>query len=163
MKRLTLRFGLLFLGIILLISSFFPSAQESNNSSGLLGFGIIFILLGLLFVTRSSLLGFGNDLQTINGIGTTLYGKSNLNQGDNSYITTKWYVFFWFPIIPLVSYRVIMGETKSTGTYGFSIVTGTKSNIQMKDVPMNKTQIIKTYLKAYSLVALMVIFLYLIS
>ena len=42
-----------------------------------------------------------------NGIGTTIYGKREVNPEDGSYIVTKWFTVLYFPIIPLGSYRVI--------------------------------------------------------
>ena len=46
-------------------------------------------------------------LHTINGIGTTLYGRSNYDPHSNSYETTRYFVFFAIPIFPLGRYRVI--------------------------------------------------------
>ncbi len=46
-------------------------------------------------------------MSTINGIGTTFYGRARLEAG---YITTKWIVIFYIPIIPLSSY-VVYGES----------------------------------------------------
>lgn len=46
------------------------------------------------------------------GIGTALYGKRDF-KADGSYLTTKWIVAFWIPIIPLCSYRV---RERSTGS-----------------------------------------------
>jgi hypothetical protein len=43
--------------------------------------------------------------QTFNGFGTTIYGKRNLGP-DGSFLTTKWVVLFWVPLIPLRSLRV---------------------------------------------------------
>ncbi|HLG99278.1 MAG TPA: hypothetical protein VKX49_23405 [Bryobacteraceae bacterium] len=43
--------------------------------------------------------------QTFNGFGTKLYGKRR-PAPDGSFLTTKWVVFFWIPLIPLKSYRV---------------------------------------------------------
>jgi len=46
-------------------------------------------------------------LGAIYGIGTTLYGHSNYNFEPNCYETTRYFVFFGIPIIPLGRYRVI--------------------------------------------------------
>jgi hypothetical protein len=48
-----------------------------------------------------------NDMFRFNGIGTTIYGKREVNPEDGSYIVTKWFTVLYFPIIPLGSYRVI--------------------------------------------------------
>jgi hypothetical protein len=43
--------------------------------------------------------------QTFNGFGTKIYGKRQF-RADGSFLTTKWIVFFWIPLIPLKSLRV---------------------------------------------------------
>jgi hypothetical protein len=149
MNKLILRFGLLILGILFCVIPYYFSISEGITVILVL-FGIPFILIGLLIATRSSMLGFGKNLQTINGIGTTLYGKSNFEQNNQSYVTTKWLVFLWLPIIPLASYKVIKGEIKSK-------FMGTETPYQMIDMPMNKTQIIKTYSITYGLIILLII------
>ena len=49
---------------------------------------------------------------SLNGIGTTYLGVRW--QPDGTYITTKWVVFVWVPIVPLGSVRVIEGDIGST-------------------------------------------------
>jgi hypothetical protein len=44
-----------------------------------------------------------------NGFGTTIYGKRDF-LADGSFITTKWVIFFWIPIIPLSSMRVRLAK-----------------------------------------------------
>lgn len=44
-------------------------------------------------------------MQSINGIGTTLYGKKD-KRDDGSYVATQWFIFLYIPVIPLHSYRV---------------------------------------------------------
>jgi hypothetical protein len=43
--------------------------------------------------------------RSFNGFGTAIYGKRDF-LADGSYVTTKWVVFFWIPILPLSSMRV---------------------------------------------------------
>ena len=43
---------------------------------------------------------------TFYGIGTTLYGRSNFDSNSGSYETTRYFVVFGIPIIPLTRYRV---------------------------------------------------------
>ena len=43
--------------------------------------------------------------ETFNGFGTMIYGKRN-PEPDGSFLTTKWVVCFWIPLIPLRSLRV---------------------------------------------------------
>lgn len=45
-------------------------------------------------------------LSTTNGWGTTLYGRSNYHKGTDSYLTTRYLVACWIPLIPLGRYRV---------------------------------------------------------
>jgi hypothetical protein len=40
-----------------------------------------------------------------NGFGTTIYGKRDF-WPDGSYITTKWVILFWIPLVPVISMRV---------------------------------------------------------
>lgn len=48
-------------------------------------------------------------LHTVNGIGTTLYGKHKPNQ-DGLYVATLWFVFVFLPIFPLAAYVVRKGQ-----------------------------------------------------
>jgi hypothetical protein len=72
-----------------------------------------------------------------NGIGTTIYGKRDLDPADGSYIVTKWFTFIYFPVIPLGSYRVI--KEKQAFLAGFP-------KYQMREAPLNTRQIMLTYL-----------------
>jgi hypothetical protein len=47
------------------------------------------------------------SLSTINGIGCTLYGSSDHNVSNGSYIATYYFIFFAIPIFPISRYRVI--------------------------------------------------------
>jgi hypothetical protein len=55
---------------------------------------------------------------SVNGIGTKYYGKAE-RWPDGSYITTKWIVLFFVPILPLGSFRVkrISGDGFFRGEY----------------------------------------------
>src|SRR3954468_17345776 len=77
-------------------------------------------------------------MQTFNGIGTTMYGKREVNPEDGSYIVTKWFVLIFFPIVPLGSYRVIK-EKQSFFHGGFP-------KYQMTEVQLNRRQVVNTYL-----------------
>ncbi|MBI3730957.1 MAG: hypothetical protein HY254_21825 [Burkholderiales bacterium] len=70
--------------------------------------------------------------RTINGIGTTFYGKCKFN-ADHSFITTKWVVLVFIPIIPLASYRFIE-ESSST----FEVVDS--------DLPLELMQVLRIWL-----------------
>lgn len=43
---------------------------------------------------------------TFNGIGTMYYGKADYDEQDRSYTATKWFVFWYIPLIPIRSYRL---------------------------------------------------------
>ena len=47
------------------------------------------------------------SLCTINGFGVTLYGNTDKNPSDGSYMATYYLVFFFVPVLPLARYRVI--------------------------------------------------------
>jgi len=44
-----------------------------------------------------------------NGFGTTIYGKRDF-LSDESFVTTKWVIFFYVPLLPLCSMRVRLAE-----------------------------------------------------
>jgi len=46
------------------------------------------------------------SLSTFNGIGARFYGRRDFDAETNSYITVHWFVFLYFPIIPLACYRI---------------------------------------------------------
>jgi tetratricopeptide (TPR) repeat protein len=50
-------------------------------------------------------LGKAPTMQTVNGIGTMLYGRYNPN-ADGLYIATLWFVFVFLPVFPLAAYVV---------------------------------------------------------
>lgn len=47
---------------------------------------------------------------SVNGIGSTLYGKADQHD-DGSYIATEWFTFFFVPVLPICSYRLIKTRT----------------------------------------------------
>ena len=75
---------------------------------------------------------------SFNGFGTTIYGKREVDRADGSYIATKWMIALFFPIIPVGSYRVIKEKQK--------FLTSNSPRYHMTPVPLNKTQVINTYL-----------------
>jgi len=83
-----------------------------------------------------------------NGIGTTIYGKREVNPEDGSYIVTEWFTVIYFPIIPLGSYRVI--KVKQNFFAG-------SPKYQMRDAPLSVKQIIFTYAAWSSIPAAMVV------
>ncbi|SFQ35886.1 hypothetical protein SAMN05216190_1842 [Pseudomonas borbori] len=47
------------------------------------------------------------SLSSFNGIGVTLYGRTDKYPSDGSYMATYYFVFFFIPIFPIARYRVI--------------------------------------------------------
>jgi hypothetical protein len=47
------------------------------------------------------------SLFTFNGIGVTLYGSTDVDSANGSYLSTYYFVFFFIPILPICRYRVI--------------------------------------------------------
>jgi hypothetical protein len=47
------------------------------------------------------------SLSTVNGIGAMMYGATDRDSEDGSYLTTYYFVVFFLPIVPLARYRVI--------------------------------------------------------
>ncbi|MDR0606014.1 MAG: hypothetical protein LBG80_17130 [Bacteroidales bacterium] len=84
---------------------------------------------------------------TINGIGTKLYGRAD-EDSKGAYTATKWVVFLFFPIIPICSYRVLSEED---GIFS--------SKYQLIPVPLNKRQVLRTYLAAFSILILLFAFI----
>lgn len=84
-------------------------------------------------------------METLNGLGVTLYGKKDINKSDASYTATKWFVIAFLPIIPLGSYRVKRGEN-SFGIPEGKLLPGTSTDFYMEKIKLDWLQIIKTYL-----------------
>lgn len=80
------------------------------------------------------------------GIGTRLYGDSDYNYDEHTYITTKWITIFFIPILPLKSYKVIRESRIKTKFYAFP--PGFSQSTEFILVPEEKLywrQILKTY------------------
>lgn len=84
-------------------------------------------------------------MYSINGTGTTLYGKTDTNPNDKSYIATEWLIVLFLPIVPIASYRVWKEKT----TLSASLGAGFKTDYRMEKVKINYRQIIKTYLATW--------------
>ena len=74
---------------------------------------------------------------SVNGIGTTIYGKREEDARDNSYITTKWFIILFFPIFPLGSYRVIKNKPE--------FLSLARTKYQMTKVALNWDQVRNIY------------------
>lgn len=82
---------------------------------------------------------------TVNMIGTTYYGMRILP--DGTYITTKWFVFIYVPIIPVASVRVLEASPPhgGVGFYGQSMT--------VQRVPLDKGMVFKMYAWMVAIVA----------
>jgi hypothetical protein len=72
--------------------------------------------------------------ESINGFGTGIYGKRDFHP-DGSFLTTKWIIFFWLPIIPLKSMRLLRSSPRrASGSFGvgwsteYEVLTETHPN-----------------------------------
>ena len=94
----------------------------------------------------------------IMGFGTILYGSRSKNKEDNSYIATRWITLFYLPIIPLGSYRVILGNQRG-------IIVGAQVGYQSTErIKLDSKQVVNTYLLWYlPILAIVVFFVWLSS
>ncbi|SRR5712692_9322956 len=76
---------------------------------------------------------------TLNGFGTSFYGKRDLAE-DGSYITTTWITALWVPLLPLRSYRV-----RPVGK-GTNVVVHSSQSYQTMRVPLCWPQVRNVYL-----------------
>ena len=102
-------------------------------------------------------------MYTVNGIGTTLIGKTKRQgvapgrdpdfergvYGDYSYQAVKWFTFFFLPVIPLGTYRV--RTTKEGGG-----LLGTTYH-QMQRMPWDWGQVASHYAVGYGPILVLVI------
>ena len=79
-------------------------------------------------------------MSTINGCGTLHYDWSHSDDGTSC--ATKWFVLFFFPIIPLKREHL---RVENAGALG-------ATHFPCGQVPMQAYGVIRTYLKAYLLV-----------
>jgi len=122
-------------------------------------------------------------MKSINGIGTTIYGKAKKEElvGDErikaeelgylpySYQVIKWYIIFFFPVIPLGTYRVLQPKDLSVSSefpnYTDSWLVDWPK-YYMVQVEMDWKQVTRHYLIAYGWIILLVLlslYKYLIS
>ncbi len=79
---------------------------------------------------------------TLNGFGTTFYGKRDF-RADGTYITTEWVVLAAIPIIPLRSLRV---RYKGPGERSFPIGIGSSDSYSVfEKTRPNRRQVLFTY------------------
>lgn len=88
---------------------------------------------------------------SINGFGTTFYGQADF-EPDGSYVTTKWIILCYLPVIPTGSLRVRYAS-QSNGFFS----TGTNYQVIM-DYPINIAQVIRIWAYVFCLFAVLSLF-----
>ena len=83
---------------------------------------------------------------TFNGIGTTFYGQRDF-EADDSYVTTKWFVLAFFPLIPMSSARV-----RYLDSSGIPFLARSSTFEVLEELPLNGMQVISTYAYAIFIV-----------
>ena len=150
--KLILRYGLLVLGIILTIGYYFNLGVSADVNT----WGIISIIIGLFVAYRNPTFGFGEGAGSLNGIGTTLYGKRDV-EPDGSYVATKWFIFLLLPIIPISSYRVLPNTPK------MNFLTQVTNYSRFEKVQFNTRQVINTYLLIYGFIFIIFVLPFLLA
>lgn len=101
-------------------------------------------IIGAIFMYRNK-----EETQGIasgNGSGMGLYGRSDYDPIDKSYITTKWFMIMLIPIFPIRSYRVIKMTADDALLPGGITLYRKKVIYKMQKVSLHWRQIIITYL-----------------
>jgi hypothetical protein len=99
-------------------------------------------------------------MSSINGIGTTLYGKKGEDL-DGSYVATEWFIFAFLPIIPIGSFRVWKEKITTSGVP--LIAHNSKIEYRRKKVPLDWEQVMRTYLKTWGVIAALLLVSFFIS
>lgn len=90
-------------------------------------------------------------MQTINGMGTTLYGREYL-PNSYYYIATQWFVIFWVPIFPIRSY-IIISETDSS----YTALNSYSKSYTLRKTKLNIKQVIFIYFFEYLIMSILVL------
>ncbi|MBE9141500.1 hypothetical protein IQ254_30660, partial [Nodosilinea sp. LEGE 07088] len=85
---------------------------------------------------------------TLNGIGTTYYGKRDCT-ADGSYVTTEWMVFLYLPVLPIGSYRVMPTEQ------GANLIFYYSTKYTVKQVPLCWPQVRSGYIVTGSILGVL--------
>ena len=73
-------------------------------------------------------------MPTINGIGTKFHGFRR-DSSDDTLCVTSWFVFLYFPVIPVSAYRIRIVEMEKK-QYGYEV---------LEKIPFNGKEILTTY------------------
>ena len=74
---------------------------------------------------------------TLNGIGTRYQGVRWLP--DGTYVTTKWFVLLYVPLVPLGSFRVL----EASAAWGSVAYSGQSMRVQK--VPLDRGMVLRVY------------------
>lgn len=85
---------------------------------------------------------------TFNGIGSTYYGQSQF-EPDGSFVTTKWFVIGFAPLIPLASARL-----QYLGSSGIPFLSRSSSYELIEELPIAWLQVLKTWLYTIFIITL---------
>jgi hypothetical protein len=77
---------------------------------------------------------------SINGVGTTFYGRANPGK-DGSYVVTKWVVIAFVPMVPLGSLRVLPVSQSDRPWWKRSL----GQQFRAAKVPLHIPQVLKGY------------------
>jgi len=85
--------------------------------------------------------------RSYNGFGTAVYGKRDF-WPDGSFISTKWLIFFWIPVFPIRTWRLLDVGHRSTG-----FLPGWSTQYRIcETTPLNVKQVSFVYCFAIALV-----------
>ena len=117
-----------FLGFIISLfikQNLFPEIEKVIGTKGLYILfgaiaGVAFSIIKLVIKSaQSNDNEFAHNFTQINGMGSFLFGKSDIKE-DESYMTTEWFTILWLPVFPVCRYRLIAHKRRpfsSNATY----------------------------------------------
>jgi hypothetical protein len=85
----------------------------------------------------------------LRGFGTGYFGTRW--QPDGSYVTTKWTVFFFVPIVPLGSVRVVEGSLGGHNPFSSGF-----RKAKVVDAPLDVGAVVRTYALEIGIVAFLI-------
>ncbi len=100
------------------------------------------------------------DSLPVNITGQVFYGKRNVSKKDGTYTATLWRVFFYLPLVPIDSYRVMHPEElKYPSLLPRAFAPDEYINYDLKKIDLDWVQVISTLFKIWSPFALFLVIL----
>ena len=94
---------------------------------------------------------------TYRGIGRMLFGKTSYSfdalSGDETFETTLWFVFLYFPLVPIAGYEI---RRKRQENWWEKIWTNKELTV-LRKLPRNWNQILLTWTKALAIIFVLVL------